>query len=103
MKLLGGQWSKGDFLALLGVIAAILAIPGMPKIFHWDRDAPHGPAMIADPKIPPPVRIPKSAAVTSGQVNFGCEESKDVQTPEVSFGKNPTDIKPTPAGNTLTM
>jgi hypothetical protein len=97
MKLLGGQWSKGDFLALLGVIAAILAIPGMPKLFHWDSDASHGPAIIADPKIPAPVRVPKSADVSSGQVNFGCEESQDVKTPVVSFGKNPADIKPTPS------
>jgi hypothetical protein len=96
MKLLGGQWSKGDFLALLGVVAAILAIPGMPKLFHWDSDTPHGPTIIADPRIPGPVRIPKNADVTSGQVNFGCEESKDVQT-VVSFGKNPGDIKPTPS------
>jgi hypothetical protein len=41
MKLLGRDWSKGDFLAALGlivatigVVAAILAIPGMPKIAH---------------------------------------------------------------------
>jgi hypothetical protein len=34
MKLLGGKWSRGDLLALLGVIAAVLAIPGMPKIFY---------------------------------------------------------------------
>ena len=41
MKVLGGKWSKGDIIALLGVIAAILAIPGMPKLFHWDSfDSP---------------------------------------------------------------
>src|SRR6266851_6114526 len=40
MKLLGGDWSKGDLLALLGVLAAILAIPGMPKIFPWGSDIP---------------------------------------------------------------
>jgi hypothetical protein len=45
VKLLGGRWSNGDFLAalgivvaLLGVVAAILAIPGMPRVFHWDTD-----------------------------------------------------------------
>jgi hypothetical protein len=32
MKLLGGQWSRGDILALVGVIAAVFAIPGMPKL-----------------------------------------------------------------------
>ena len=34
MKLLGGSWSKGDLFA---AVAAMLAIPGMPKFFHWDR------------------------------------------------------------------
>jgi hypothetical protein len=34
MKLLGGKWSRGDLLALLGVLAALLAIPGMPKLFR---------------------------------------------------------------------
>jgi hypothetical protein len=40
MKLMGGDWSRGDLLALLGVIVAIveaivaiLTIPGMPKLF----------------------------------------------------------------------
>jgi len=36
MKILGGKWSKGDAFALLAVVAAILAIPGMPKLLHWD-------------------------------------------------------------------
>lgn len=44
MKLRGGeQWTRGDVLALIGVVAAIigggaaiLAIPGMPKIVDWD-------------------------------------------------------------------
>lgn len=48
MKLRGGEWSKGDILTLLGltvavvgVVAAILTIPGMPKFFHWDSaDSP---------------------------------------------------------------
>jgi hypothetical protein len=50
MKILGGQWSKGDFLAALGlavaacgVIVATLAVPGMPKIFHWDSPTPDPP------------------------------------------------------------
>lgn len=30
MKLMGGKWSRGDALALVGVVAAVLAIPGMP-------------------------------------------------------------------------
>jgi hypothetical protein len=45
MKLMGGDWSRGDFLAAfglilaaIGVIAAILAVPGMPKIAHWDSE-----------------------------------------------------------------
>jgi hypothetical protein len=39
MKLLGGDWSRGDLLALLGVVAAVLAIPGMPPILHWSKSA----------------------------------------------------------------
>lgn len=39
MKLLGGKWSRGDILALVGLIAAVLAVPGMPKLFHWDSES----------------------------------------------------------------
>lgn len=53
MKLLGGNWSKGDILALIGVLVAILAIPGMPKLMHWDdRNAPpekRPPSNLSDP------------------------------------------------------
>jgi hypothetical protein len=31
---------RGDVLVLIGVVAAILAIPGMPKLFHWDSKKP---------------------------------------------------------------
>lgn len=48
MKLLGGKWSKGDILALIGVMAAILAIPGMPKLMHWDDRNP-APEKLPDP------------------------------------------------------
>lgn len=37
MKLTGGKWSKGDGIAVLTLVAAILAVPGMPKLFHWDQ------------------------------------------------------------------
>jgi hypothetical protein len=46
MKLLGGNWSRGDvfaalglLLAMLGLVAAFLAVPGMPKVVHWDGEA----------------------------------------------------------------
>lgn len=39
-------------------------------------------------------RVPRSADVSSGQLNFGCEETKQGKTPEVSFGANPSDIQP---------
>ena len=105
MKLRGGDWSKGDVLALLGllvavagVLAAVLAIPGMPKFFHYDsepevrKDSP--PAVIPTPA---PKPAAKSADVTSGQVNFGCDQTLPVQTPVLSFGKNPRDIAAKPA------
>lgn len=56
MKLLGGAWSRGDVFALLGVIAAVLAIPGMPKLFHWDSDSPYNP---------------RHASPTAGQIKQG--------------------------------
>ena len=40
---------------------------------------------------------PKTANVTSGQVNFGCDQTLSVQTPVVPFGKNPRDIVTKPA------
>jgi hypothetical protein len=36
MKLLGGRWSVVDFCILVTALAAILTIPGMPRVFHWD-------------------------------------------------------------------
>jgi len=53
MKALGGKWSKGDIIALLGVIAAVLAIPGMPKLFHWDSTDPSPQRQISDPRTNP--------------------------------------------------
>ena len=98
MKLLGGERSRGDLLALLGVIAGVLAILGMPKLLHWDSDP--SPKQVETPVKPitaPSKAVPKAGDVTSGQVNFGCDETIPVQTPTISFGKNPRDIKPLPA------
>jgi len=36
------------------------------------------------------------APTSSGQVNFGCEETQQVKTPEVLFGANARDIQPRP-------
>jgi hypothetical protein len=109
MKLMGGDWSKGDFLAALGlivavigVVAGILAIPGMPKIAHWDSEPSvkqsdnSSPAKVT-PAEPTPKSVQKTGDVTSGQVNFGCEQTLPVETPVVSFGKNPRDINAKPA------
>jgi hypothetical protein len=46
MKLLGGNWSKGDLLALIGVLAAILAIPRITKLFHLDSEVPSAPVQV---------------------------------------------------------
>jgi hypothetical protein len=98
MKLRGGEWSKGDIIALLGlvvalagVIAAILAVPGMPKLVHFDSEAP------VKSVTPATKSVAKSADVTSGQVNFGCDQTLPVETPVVRFGKNPRDISAKPA------
>src|SRR6266496_4241209 len=39
MKLFGRKWPKSDVLTLLGVIAAVLAMPGMSERFDWDSDS----------------------------------------------------------------
>jgi hypothetical protein len=98
MKLLGGKWSKGDILALIGVAAAVLAIPGMPKLFHWDSDKSQqvqasDTTTRENPQAAIARRVPKVRDVSSGQVNFGCDQSLQVETPVVSFGKNPKDIQ----------
>ena len=109
MKLMGGDWSKGDILAGLGliiaavrVVAAILAIPGMPKIAHWDSepsvkqsdDSSPAKAIPAPPAAKP---VQKTADVTSGQVNFSCEQTLPVEAPVISLGKNPREINAKPA------
>jgi hypothetical protein len=93
MKLRGGEWSKGDIFALVGVVAAVLAIPGMPKLLHWDSDSGVKPANPpnATPS-PAPRRTAKTADVASGQVNFGCDQTLSVETPVVPFGKNPQNV-----------
>jgi hypothetical protein len=96
-----GQWSKGDVLALIGVVAAILAIPGMPKLLQWDSEksshveASGAAGTTAPPKPAPaaPVRVPIVRDVSSGQVNFGCDQTLPVETSIISFGKNPKDIE----------
>jgi hypothetical protein len=45
--------------------------------------------------VPKPVQ--KVRDVSSGQVTFGCDQILPVQTPVISFGKNPRDIKSLPA------
>ena len=108
MKLRGGEWSRGDFLALLGVIVAVvgvvvavLTVPGMPKFLHWDSDssAKDAERPKTEPTFQAPAtrRVQKTRDVTSGQVNFGCDQSLPVETPIVYLGKNPTAIESQPA------
>jgi hypothetical protein len=103
MKLVGGEWSRGDLLALLGVLVAIgglliatLTIPGMPKVFHWDAESsvkqPVAASAVPKTETPAPAPVRKTRDVTSGQVNFGCDQSLPVETPAIYFGKNPRDI-----------
>lgn len=101
MKLLGGKWSRGDILALLGVLAAALAIPGMPKLFHWDSESGSTHLETTGPTQAGSVPAPRKAVqrvrdVSSGQVNFGCDQSVPVETPMVSFGRNPRDVDARP-------
>ncbi len=111
MKILGGgEWSRGDAIALLGVlvavvgtIAAVLAVPGMPKFLHLDSEGAAETAKTAAAPAPvPPVSpalkaVTRTKDVTSGQVNFGCEQTMQVETPPVSFGLNPRNVDAQPA------
>lgn len=49
------------------------------------------PATIVKPAVK---AVQRSSDVSSGQVNFGCEETQQVKTPEVFFGANARDIQP---------
>jgi hypothetical protein len=99
MKMLVGDWSKADVLALIGVLVAVIGI----WIAHRDTPKPEVGNTMADssPSSGQPAavtatkkRVPRSADVSSGQLNFGCEETKQAKTPEVFFGANPADIQP---------
>jgi hypothetical protein len=104
--MLGGAWSKGDVLALVGVLVAVLGI----WVAHRDTARPEdgeadeihkssvgsgesqtketGTGHLANKA------VTRNADVSSGQVNFGCEETQQVKTPEVFFGANARDIQP---------
>lgn len=106
MKLLGGAWSRADLLALIGVIVAVLGV----WIAHRDTmksdDRPQAPSQRAtvgsgEPAAQPATivkpaikAVQRSSEVSSGQVNFGCEETQQIKTPEVFFGANARDIQP---------
>lgn len=98
MKMLGGDWSRGDVLALIGVLVAVIGIwvahrdipksDGAPQAANSSSGV-RGPGVAAATK-----RVPRSADVASGQLNFGCEETRQGKTPEVFFGAGPADIQP---------
>jgi hypothetical protein len=106
MKMLGGAWSKGDVLALVGVLVAVLGI----WVAHRDTARPEDgqPAQVHKPSVGSGESqtkaagtgylatkvVTRSADVSSGQVNFGCEQTQQVKTPEVFFGANARDIQP---------
>lgn len=104
MKLLGGKWSRGDILALLGVLAAVLTIPGMPKLFHWDSESsathPGAPGTTQSAVSPakPHKPVQRACDVSSGQVNFGCDQS--VQSKHLWFrlGQIPEILTRAPRG-----
>src|SRR5579863_7516743 len=105
MKMLGGDWSKGDLLALIGLIVAIVGIwvahrdtaktedtqPVQSRESSADSATSGGKAGTTPAA---PQRVPRSSDVSSGQLNFGCEETKQAKTPEVFFGSNTADIQP---------
>ncbi len=103
--MLGGDWSRGDLLALIGVLVAILGVwiahrdtttseQQQPGRVHESGGDARGEA-IGTPH-PATTVVPRTADVSSGQVNVGCEVTQAVRTPEVFFGPNPGDIRPRP-------
>ena len=67
MKLFGGQWSIVDFFIVVGALAAVLTIPGMPKFLHLDSGNPpeHGSPsqpVVSDPKPDPPEESPTNGS-----------------------------------------
>ena len=98
------DWSKGDVIALIGVgvaivgcVAGVLAIPGMPKLFHWDseRVLKQATGGVGEPQSTTKSQaksIQRERDVSSGHVNFGCDQTVSVETPEVHFGANPKDV-----------
>ena len=67
----------GIVIAIAGVLAAVLAIPGIPKMFHLDSDSTaKQPRAASASKTKPPIATPvmKRRDITSGQVNFGCNQ-----------------------------
>jgi hypothetical protein len=87
MKLLGGNWSKGDILALLGVIAAILAIPGMPRLFPWSSEPAQPAGTGAGPAT---TRIPDSAVTYTVKARIVAYGNVVHQTSQVFTSTNHT-------------
>lgn len=92
------EWSRADILTFAGLLVAIiagiaawLAVPGIPKCFHGDSDSSgqHNQTRAN-------AGVPKVRDVSSGQVNFACEQTLPVETPTVSFGRNPRNIDTRP-------
>src|SRR5580698_8578329 len=73
----------------------------MPKFIHWDSGSSGKDAVgtTTEPRFRSPAsrRAQKTSDVSSGQVNFGCDQSLPVETPVVYLGKNPTNIQSRPA------
>lgn len=95
-------------MALVGVFVAVLGI----WVAHRDTARPEDgqPAHVHKPSVgsgESPTKgagtgdlatkaVTRSADVSSGQVNFGCEQTQQVKTAEVFFGANARDIQPRP-------
>ena len=83
MKLLGGRWSVVNFCIFVAAVAAVLTIPGMPKILHLDSGNSTAHLDVDPPKSAasdPKPDISKRSPATNGRVTRPRSPEKEGQS-----------------------
>src|SRR5947209_5550617 len=84
MKLTGGKWSRGDLIALLACAAAVLAVPGMPKLFHWDQESSPATSRESEIQRRLPTGSPSSEKQVGGAGPTSNEAKKQIESRPVT-------------------